>query len=310
MTVRLSAIQTGLSFTDSSLFYKSKVPNNFERDREKMQSSKGHYFCIIADGYATIKAYDKIAHLRSKGQLPPELEGKHILRLEVSMKRKYFIQRLEVSREDSLEQMLTAAYRNAGEIIDGFLLKLFPCDADHYRYDDTVRIVERKVKKDSKREKMLYLLERMGANAFNGLDQACKDTSEHFGLKSEEMNRLLETFDKIGVNPITLPNRSEIPKIKNIRRMIADYYERAEPADPNKALLIKALEPIPPEASPMIRRLGPRQVPLPGNDITNDAPANSRDKDGFIVLHRKDPNRDEQGFYVLHRRENDSDSTK
>jgi len=293
-----------------TLFYKSKVPGNFKRDKEKMQESEGRYFCAIADNYATIKAYDKIAHLRRKGQLPPELKDKHILRLEVSMKRDYFIQKLEVSREDRLEQMLTAAYRNAGEIIDDFLLKLFPCDADHYRYEDAVQIVKKKVKKDGLRKRMLFLLERMGAEAFNGLDQACRETSEHFDLSSEEMKRLLKKFDKIGVNPITLPNRSEIPKIKNIRRMIADYYERAKPADPNKALLKKALEPIPPEASPMIRRLGPRQVPLPGNDKTNDAPANSRDKDGFIVLHRKDPNRDEQGFYVLHRRENDSDSTK
>lgn len=133
------------------LFYKSKVPNNFKRDKEKMQSDKGQYFCIIADGYATIKAYDKIAHLRSKGQLPPKLEGKHILRLEVSMKRDCFVQKLKCRREDSLDQMLTAAYQNAGKIIDDYLLKLFPCDADHYRYTDTVRIVERKVKKDAKK---------------------------------------------------------------------------------------------------------------------------------------------------------------
>lgn len=103
-----------------NLFYKSKVPRNFTRLKEKMQNSEGNYFCILSKGFAEIKAYDKVAHLRRKGELPPELIDKHILRFEVSMKRPCFIQKLGVDRDEDLDQILTIAYQNAEKIIDDY----------------------------------------------------------------------------------------------------------------------------------------------------------------------------------------------
>ena len=279
------------------LFYKSKIPDNFRRLKEKMQTEEGQYFCIIADGYATIKAYDKIAHLRARGHLPPELEGKHILRLEVSMKRDCFIQTLKVDRKDSLETMLMAAYLNAGKIIDDYLAELFPCVSDHYRYDETIGKIKKKEKGD-KRERMLYLVEHAGAESFNGLDKACRDTSAHFGLKSEQIKRLLEEFDRIGVNPITLPNRSEIPKIKNIRRMIADCKRIDEQDNPIVSLVSQFSEEQSQKEQRNHSRNVSRQFPMPDEE-------SSRDADGFYVLRRRqNADRDTEGFYNLRRKEN------
>lgn len=137
----------------------------------------------------------------------------------------------------------------------------------------------------------MHLLERMGANAFNGLDQACKDTSEHFGLKSGEMKRLLEMFDKIGVNPITLPNHSEVPRIRNIRRMISECADQVTLDDP----VDEVLEQVAKDVKIKWKFAGTVNAPSEGKD-TQDY----RDAEGFYVLRRKQPpDRDADGFYQL-----------
>ena len=82
--------------------------------------------------------------------------------------------------------------------------------------------------KDELKERMLFLLDQSGQKAFNGLDWAVSATRDKFGLESKKINRIWKEFDKIGVNPITLPNRCEIEQIPNIRRMIELYNGRSE----------------------------------------------------------------------------------
>ena len=206
------------------LFRRSNVPNDFKRNK------KIPGFCANAN-IVTIKAYDKIRHLLEKKEiaLPPEWEGKILLRLEVSMKREKFINLLQLDRGDSIENMLTAAYLQAGDIISDYLVKLFPAAAPHFRFDYTREMVKKRVGKEDLRNRMLFLLEKTSET--DGLDRAIQATMEQYNLQHNQIDRVFEEFDKIGVNPVTLPNKSEISRIPNIRRMMELYNTRAKYRD-------------------------------------------------------------------------------
>ena len=201
-----------------NLFYKGNMPAGFQRRKGKP------YFCISA-GYVAVKAYDKVQQLDEHGLLPPELAGKKILRIEVSMKREKLVERLGIDRGCGMAEILTTAYQSSDEIIEGYLRRLFPSSAEHLTYDQAMRIVGKQAK-SSKRERMLFLMEAAGRGGFNGLDAAIDATVRHFGLQYNQLASMWQEFDRIGVNPVTLPNKSGIDRIANIRHMIGMYRRR------------------------------------------------------------------------------------
>ena len=109
----------------------------------------------------------------------------------------------------------------------------------------------------------------------------------------------MEMFDKIGVNPITLPNRSGVPRIRNIRRMISECADQVTLDDPVDKVLEQVAKDVKKDDKIKWTFAGTVNAPSEGND-TQDY----RDADGFIVLHRKQPpDRDAEGIGVLPRKQ-------
>lgn len=90
------------------LFRKSNVPKHFNRN-------------------------NKVYELKQNGRCPPELENKKILRIEVSLKRKVFLKKLNLKRKDSLYTMLSVGYQHINEMLTGYLRKMFPCSGKENR---------------------------------------------------------------------------------------------------------------------------------------------------------------------------------
>ena len=192
------------------LFGKSNIPRHFHRVK-----NKHGYFCC-KNGTVSIKAYDKIRELSERGHLPDKLEDKSILRIEVSMKRGKFLTELDLNKNDSLFEMLDTAYADGQRIIDHYLEKLFPCVSDHYPYSETEKKIQKLVKKDKLKNRMLDMLKKTSDKA--GLDKAIQSMKES-GLRGNQIDRILEEFDRIDVNPITIraqPGHDRIPNIHSL----------------------------------------------------------------------------------------------
>ena len=197
-------------------FEKSKLPRDFEiRDNQH-----GYFCCGARGGTVTVKAYDKIRELSERGHLPKSFKGKTMLRIEVSMKREKFIKEFGLERDASLFDMLTVIYEQGQTVIAKYLEKLFPVASDHYTYKATISAIEKKAKKNL-RPNMRYLVEKTSKKD-GRLDKAIVSLMESKKLQPNQIKRLLEEFDKIGVNPVALPNKSPVPSVPNIRRMIVE----------------------------------------------------------------------------------------
>ena len=265
------------------LFQKSDVPNRFTRNKEQQG------FCINSEN-VTIKAYDKIQELADRGHLPKKLKNSVLLRVEVSMKRGKFLKVLKLDKDVSLYEMLDAACRKAPDLINDYLEKLFPASADHLRYDDAKRAIKDHVKKGKKRDQMLFLLEKTSDSA--GLDRAIdllngkRDKEDKKPLQSVELSRIFKKFDAIGVNPITLPNKSQIDRIPSTRHMLAQYEsaDRKRKSKRNHSEKPKPKENYKPSSSFRFPPTVVKGLPALGSAQYND----NRDSDGFYVLRRRD----------------------
>lgn len=198
------------------LFEKSRLPSGFEL----YDNQHGYFCCGTKSRTVVIKAYDKIRELSERGHLPKKLKGKSLLRIEVSMKREKFIKEFGLSRDASLFDMLTVIYEQGQTLIIKYMEKLFPVISKHYTYKATISAIEKKAKKKL-RPYMCYLVEKTGKKE-GRLDKAITSLMKSEKLRHSQIKRLLEEFDKIGVNPVALPNKSPVPSVPNIRHMIAE----------------------------------------------------------------------------------------
>ena len=265
------------------LFRKADVPNGFTRNKEQAG------FCINS-GNVTIKAYDKLRELEDRGHLPKKLKNEVLLRVEISMKRGKFLKVLELDKDASLCEMLDTACRKAPKLINDYLEKLFPASAGHLRYDDAKQTIIDQVKKKKMRDQMLFLLDKTSDS--DGLNRAidllnskrAKDGKKP--LQSVELSRIFKKFDDIGVNPITLPNKSTTDCIPNIRHMLASYesanHKRKATRKQSKQPKFKGN--YKPSSSFLFPPVVIKGLPAFGSAQTDD----NRDSDGFYVLRWKD----------------------
>ena len=198
------------------LFEKSKLPSGFE-----IYDNEHDYFCCgTKSGTLIVKVYDKIRELSERGHLPKSLKGEIMLRIEISMKREKFIKEFGLSRDASLFEMLTVIYEQGQTVIAKYLEKLFPVASDHYTYKATISAIEKKAKKKL-RPHMCYLVDKISKKE-GRLDKAITSLMKSEGLKDNQIKRLLEEFNKIGVNPVALPIKFPVPSVPSIRHMIAE----------------------------------------------------------------------------------------
>lgn len=196
------------------LFRKSMLPRYYKRrDFEGKQA----YFFELATKEISFKVYDKVYELTQNGRCPKKYAGRKILRLEVSLKREAFLDKLNLKRKDDLYTMLRTGYESAALIIREFIEKLFPSQGVHLPYPEAEqRIRKSKLDVDAK-EQMLFLLKKTSRGA--GLDTAAqKWTQAYHVVDSRKFHSLIKQFDRLHINPVTLTSKDkeEIPCLRAI----------------------------------------------------------------------------------------------
>ena len=196
------------------LFRKSMIPRHYKRF--ELDGIHAHFF-----GFSTkkisFKVYDKICELTQNDRCPQKYRDRKILRLEVSLKREAFLDRLNLGRKDDLYTMLKVGYDHIRGEINYFLDKLFPARGIHLSYPEAEkRIQECKLDSDIQ-EQMLFLLEKTSRGA--GLDTAAQKWTKTYNIvNTRKFHSLMKQFDKLHVNPITLTSKdkTEIPCLRTL----------------------------------------------------------------------------------------------
>lgn len=196
------------------LFRKSMRPRHYKRRELK---GKEDYFFELSTKKISFKIYDKIYELTQNDRCPQKYRDRKILRLEVSLKREAFLDRLNLGRKDDLYTMLKAGYGHIRDEINYFLDKLFPARGIHLPYPEAEkRIQECKLDSDIQ-EQMLFLLEKTSRGA--GLDTAARKWMKTYNIvDTRKFHSLIKQFDKLHVNPITLTtkDKTEIPSLRTL----------------------------------------------------------------------------------------------
>lgn len=122
------------------IFRKSMLPRHYKR---REIEGKQDYFFEISTKELSFKIYDKVYELAQNDRCPKMYRKEKILRLEVSVRREAFLEKLGLKRKDDLYTMLKAGYDNVCAAISEFLDKLFPAGGIHLPYSEA----KRKIKK-------------------------------------------------------------------------------------------------------------------------------------------------------------------
>ena len=197
------------------LFRKSMIPRHYKR--RELKGKEDHFF-ELSTKKISFKIYDKIYELTQNDRCPKKYRDRKILRLEVSLKREAFLDRLNLGRKDDLYTMLKAGYDHIRDEINYFLDKLFPARGIHLPYPEAEkRIQECKLDSDIK-EQMLFLLKKTSRGA--GLDTAAQKWTKTYNVVNTRMfHSLMKQFDKLHVNPITLTSKDKT-EISCLRTLI------------------------------------------------------------------------------------------
>lgn len=196
------------------LFRKSMLPRHYKR--EELEGEQDHSF-QLATKKISFKVYDKIYELDQDNRCPEEHRKRKVLRLEVSMKREAFLDRLDLEREDDLYTMLKAGYDHIRDEINYFLDKLFPSHGTHLPYPEAEKAIQKSKLDPDTKEQMLFLLKKTSRGA--GLDTAAQKWAKTYNIvNARKFHSLMKQFDKLHVNPITLTtkDKTEIPSLRTL----------------------------------------------------------------------------------------------
>ena len=196
------------------LFRKAMVPRYYKR--RELPGKEDRSFSIVSQEISFL-VYDKIFELKEHDRCPKDARCRKVLRLEVSMRREAFLEKLDLKWKDSLYRMLRAGYRHIRKAIAYFLDKLFPSQGSHLTYPKAVKRIEKSRFKDERREQMLFILEKTSRGA--GLDTAVEKWRCAYNVAdSRGFARMMGWFDKLDVNPVTLTSdqKKEVPCLREL----------------------------------------------------------------------------------------------
>ena len=193
--------------------YKADIfKTNAKKAKDPNQANQ-HSHCIRCK-QASLLCYDKIDQLKMVGRCPRELEDAAILRLEAQLKRPALKRVLGERALEDNAALLKAATKQSVPIIKYYLNRMFPCGGTHLRYKDAVSKVQ-KIKKETLREQMLYLLRKVSDAAT--WDSAAQKLKEHYkdvtDVTDKRIKKLYSKFDALDINPITLLNDSSMARV-------------------------------------------------------------------------------------------------
>ena len=196
------------------IFRKSMLPRHYKR---RELEGKQDYFFEISTKELSFKIYDKVYELAQNDRCPKKYRKEKSLRLEVSMRREAFLEKLGLKRKDDLYTMLKAGYGNVCTVIREFLDKLFPADGMHLSYPEAERKIQQSKLDSDTKEQMLFLLKKTSRGA--GLDTAAQKWKKAYSIvDARKFHFLIKQFDQLQVNPVTLTSRNKqgIPCLRTV----------------------------------------------------------------------------------------------
>ena len=196
------------------IFRKSMIPRHYKR--RELKGKEDHFF-ELSTKKISFKIYDKIYELTQNDRCPQKYRDRKILRLEVSLKREAFLDRLNLGRKDDLYTMLKAGYDHIRDEINYFLDKLFFFFLIHMPYPEAKKTIQKSKLDPDTKEQMLFLLKKVSDGA--GLDTAARKWMKTYNIvDARKFHSLIKQFDKLHVNPITLTtkDKTEIPSLRTL----------------------------------------------------------------------------------------------
>lgn len=182
----------------------------YEKKAKDPKRANQHSHCIRCKQVSFL-CYDKIDQLKMVGRCPRELEDAAILRLEAQLKRPALKRALGKRALEDNAALLKAASDQVAEVSHSYLSRMFPCSGTHLQYEEAVSVVQ-KIKKETLREQMLYLLRKVSDAAT--WDSAARKLNEHYtDVTDKRIKKIYSKFDAFDINPITLPNSSSTERV-------------------------------------------------------------------------------------------------
>jgi len=160
---------------------------------------------------ASITVYDKKYQLQQIGRCPTELMDKHMLRIEAELTRSAFLHMVKETNKNNPLTLIEAVYNKTPDVLNNYIKRMFLAEGIFVSYNKAVECIKAYKCKGKTKERMLYLVRKTSDS--ENLTNALGKTQNEFNLSDQGITRLLKDFKKLGINPITLPNSSNIEQI-------------------------------------------------------------------------------------------------
>ena len=200
------------------------IPYNFTRNyydkdchnyKEKNDNSFSAYSPMI-----TFTIYDKNYQMYDQN-LPKSIEYKDsdLLRIEVSLKRDAIYQIVSSASDNTLDnnEVLSFFGQKSKEIILAHVHKFFQTGS-YVPFKDAKLIIQSSNYRKSDKKHMLYLL-TMNSKCKN-MNAAVKKIMNEHNLSTYQVNNIIDKFDALNINPITLTNKQShimvLPSINDL----------------------------------------------------------------------------------------------
>ncbi|NLB32670.1 MAG: hypothetical protein GX818_02735 [Tissierellia bacterium] len=188
----------------------------FKKDRENYKEKNNNSFSAYSP-MITFSIYDKNYQMHDQN-LPKSIEYKdsEILRIEVTLKRDAIYQIVSSASDNALDnnEVLSFFGKKSKEIILANVHKFFQI-GNYAPFKDAKLIIQNSNYRKSDKKHMLYLL-TMNSKCKN-MNTAVKKTMNEHNLSTYQVNNIIDKFDALNVNPITLTNnQSHIKMLPSI----------------------------------------------------------------------------------------------
>ncbi len=197
------------SFPKDSRMVKNPAEANKHSYRQSCGSNKSKK--KSRKNRASITVYDKKYQLQQIDRCPVELMDKNVLRIEAELTRSAFLHMVKEADKNNPLDLIKAVYDKTPRILYKYMKRMFLVEGVFVTYNEAVECINSANFKAATKEKMLYLVRKTSDS--DNLKNALDKTQNEFNLSDQGITRLLKKFEKLGINPITLPNNSKIEQI-------------------------------------------------------------------------------------------------
>ncbi len=188
--------------------YKLESFKKNEKKAKNVSEANKHSFRQYCK-FSAFFVYDKISQLEMTKRLSDCLVNKNVLRLEAELKRPAMKNKLGKGLDNY--HYLKEGAKRAPKIIKWYLKRVSKNTTGCFvKYSVAVEIVEQAKMKAKTRDRLIYLLRKTSDGS---LGTAITKMRSKFNLFQSQVSHLISKLNKMGINPITLPNSNKVDQI-------------------------------------------------------------------------------------------------